>query len=130
MSGPADLRIPIVEEQAHVAKRMVEGERVSVRTEVHTREELVTGTLTVEALDVERRPVERAVSAAPPPREEGDATIISIVEERLVVSKQLYVVEEVIVRRIASQEPVSAPVTLRAMRAVVEHDPAPHQEID
>ena len=68
MSGPADLRIPIVEEQAHVARRAVETGRVRVRTEVDLHEELVTATLAVEALEVERRPVERAVPTAPPPR--------------------------------------------------------------
>lgn len=128
MTEPADLHILIVEEQAHVAKRAVAKERVRVRTEIDTREELVTDTVIVEALDIERRPVERLVPAPPPPRQEGDATIISIVEERLVVTKHLYVVEEVIVRRVASQEPVCAPVTLRAMRAVVERDFAPQQE--
>lgn len=128
MTAPADVRIPIVEEQAHVAKRIVETEHVRVRTIVDTHEALVTDTLTVEALEVERRQVERPVPAAPAPRQEGDATVISIVEERLVITRQLYVIEEVVVRRIATQEPVSAPVTLRTMRAVVERDPAPHQE--
>ena len=38
------------------------------------------------------------MDAVPPVRQEGDVTIISIVEERAVVTKQLFVVEEVVVR--------------------------------
>lgn len=128
MTDTADLRIPIVEEQAHVAKREIDTERVRVRTVVDTREELLTNTLAIEALEVERRPVDRAVDAAPAPRQEGDATIISLVEERLIVTKQLFVVEEVLVRRVATREPVSAAVTLRATRALVERDVVHPQE--
>ena len=51
-----------------------------------------------------------------------------LVEERLVVTRQLFGIEEVIVRRVASHEPVSVPVTLRTMRAVVERDPVQQQE--
>lgn len=127
VNGPAD-RLPIVEEQAHVTKRQVATEHVRVRTVVDTHEHLLTDTLAVEALEVERRPVERAVSDAPAPRQEGDATIISLVEERLIVTRQLYVVEEVVVRRIASHEPVSVPLTLRATHAVVERKPVAQQE--
>lgn len=128
MNDTTGLRMPIVAEEVHVARRSVETERVRVRTVVDTREQLVTDTRAVEAIEVERRPVERAVTEAPPPRQEGDATVISLVEERLVVTRQLYVVEEVIVRRVASSEPISVPVTLRTMRAVVERDPLHQQE--
>ena len=128
MSDASDLHIPIVAEEAHVGKRMVETERVRVRTVVDAHEHLFSDTLSIEALEIHRRPVERAVAVAPPPREEGDATVISLVEERLVVTRQLYVVEELVVRRVATQQPVSAPVTLRTMRAVVERTPVQEQE--
>lgn len=129
LSDPADVRIPIVEEKAHLSKRNIETERVRVRTIVDTHDALVSDTLAIEAIEIERRPADRPVPAAPPPRQQGDETIISVVEERLVVTKQLYVVEEVVVRRSATQQSVSAPVTLRAMRAVVEREPVTHQSI-
>ncbi len=128
MSDRRDQRIPIVEERPVVAKREVPVERVRVRTAVDTREALVEGNLQLEALEVERRPAERPVDAVPPPREEGDATIISIVEERAVVTKQLFVVEELVIRRRATAEPFSVPVTLRRTRAEVERVAVPQSQ--
>ncbi len=49
-----------------------------------------------------------------------DVTIISIVEERLIVERQLVVVEEIRLHRHATTESVEVPVTLRKQRAVVE----------
>ena len=129
MNDGADLRIPIVEEEAVVSKRAVPVERVRVQTAVETRDTIVADELRTEALEIERRPVERPVAAPPPVREEGDATIISIVEERAVVTKQLFVVEELVVRRRAAAEPFSIPVTLRRTTAHVERQPiSPQQE--
>lgn len=121
-----ELRIPIVEEQLHVAKRTVERERVRVRTVLDTRDVLVNDTLDVEALEIERRAADRPVDAAPAPREEGGDLVISIVEERLV--KQLFVVEEVVVRRVTTPEPITATVPLRRMRAVIERDDLTRQQ--
>ena len=73
--------IQLVEETAHITKRTVETGRVRVRTVVETREETIREDMAREVLSVERRAVERQVSEAPLPREEGDVTIISIVEE-------------------------------------------------
>ena len=72
------------------------------------------------ALRVERVAVERQVATAPPPRVEGDTTIISLVEERLVVEKRLFVVEELRVTLDRTCEQVIIPVMLRATRATVE----------
>ncbi len=45
-------------------------------------------------------PVGRVVDEAPAARAEGDTTIIPVVEERLVVVKQLFLVEEIHVRHV------------------------------
>lgn len=129
-SDREELRIPIVEERPVVDKRAVPVERVRVRTGVDTRREIVSDELTTEALEIERRPVERAVDAVPPVREEGDATVISIVEERAVVTKQLFVVEELVVRRRATAERFDVPVTLRRMTAQVDREAVSVQQED
>ena len=128
MSDDVEYRIPIVEEQVHVAKRTVERERVRVRTAVDSRDVLVNDSLDVEALEIERRVVDRAVDAAPSPREENGNLIIPIVEERLV--KQLFVVEEIVVRRVTTAEPITATVPLRRMRAVIERNDLIDQQED
>ena len=76
-------------------------------------------------LHVERIPVDRLVTEAPPPRQEGDTLIVSIVEERLVVEKRLYVIEEVRITRTSTTEQIAIPETVRVMHAAVErNDPS------
>ena len=115
-------RVSIVEEQLQVDKRLVETDRVRVRTV--TDERMVTLESQVErgVLDVERIAVDREVDVAPPPREDGDVLVISIVEERAEIVTRLFVVEELRIRRLSVTEAVTLPATLRTMRAVVERD--------
>lgn len=123
---PADkqttARLPVVEEQASIEKRPVQSGHVRVRTHVEEHQQVLREVLLGEALDVTHVPVEREVEAPPPPRQEGEVTIVSLVEERAVVTRKLFVVEELHIRRSTRLEEVSVPVTLRAMRAVVEED--------
>ena len=116
-------RVPIVEERIVVDKVAAISDRVRVRTTVETREVMVEDVLQRGQLDIERATVNREVDRVPPPREEGDITIISIVEERLL--KRMFVVEEIRVRQTTTSEAVSLPTTVRAMRATIEHPEEP-----
>lgn len=116
--------ITLVEERATLSKRVVETGVVRVRTETETVEHVETADLGVETVQVERRPVNAWVDAMPPLREEGDVTILPVVEERLVVEKRLFVTEEIHIRRVRSTEKVELPVTLRRQIAVVERLPS------
>ena len=118
----SELRVPVVEEQLTVARREVDTDRVRVRTVTDTDEVLVEEMLRIGQVDVTRLPVDRQVDVAPEPYRNGDTLIISIVEERLVVEKRLFVVEEVHVTGSSREEAVAIPVSLRRMRAVVERD--------
>jgi stress response protein YsnF len=51
---------------------------------------------------------------------EGDLTIIPVVEERLVVTRELYLREEVHVRRIRRQESVEIPAETRRQTVRIE----------
>ena len=130
MSDPDEpvLWVPLIAEEATIDKREVVADRVRVSTATDFREELAVEELERSVLRVERIAVERQVEAPPPPREEGDTTVISLVEERLVVEKRLFVVEEVRVTLDRTREAVAIPVTLRATRAVIEHPTAPSTE--
>ena len=119
-SDPAELRLPVMEEQVTIERRAVETDRVRVRTVVDVDEVLVEESVRTGSLTVERLTVDRAVAGAPAPRQDGDTTIFSIVEERLVVEKRLFVVEEVRVTRSSRDDAVTTPVSLRRMRAVIE----------
>jgi uncharacterized protein (TIGR02271 family) len=114
--------IPVVEERARIEKRVVESGRVRVRTHVEEREQLLRETLEHEEVSVERVPIDREVTEAPLIREEGDVTIVPVVEEILVVERRLRLKEELHIRKVRRTEEVEVPVTVRSTQATVERD--------
>ena len=119
---PDELRILIVEEQLSVGRKRTETDRVRVRTVVDTEDVIVEDLLRVGRLDVTRVAVDREVAQAPEPYRDGDTLVIPVVEERLVIEKRLFVVEELRVTSSSQDEAVSIPMSLRRTRAVVERD--------
>lgn len=113
--------IPLFEEQLHVRKADVVTDEVRVTTSVEERAVLIGEDVERGDLHVERIAVERAVAEAPAPRQDGDTLIVSIVEERVVVEKRLFVIEELHITRTTTTERVTIPETVRTMRATVEH---------
>ncbi len=113
-------RLQVVEEHLHVDTRLVETDRVRVRTLVDERDVTLEGTVQRGRLDVERIPLNKEVATAPASREEGDILVVSVVEERAEIVTRLFVVEELRIRRTSVTEAVALPATVRTMRAVVE----------
>jgi uncharacterized protein (TIGR02271 family) len=112
--------IPLVEETMRVDKRETVSGKVRVRTEVDSVEQVVRETLTDETVAVTRVPVNQRIEQIPEVRTENGVTILPIIEERLVVEKQLFLKEELHIRRDVKTETVEVPVTLRSERAIVE----------
>lgn len=119
-----EVRIPVVEEKLSVWKQVHETGRVRVTQHVKEEEKMMQAALQHEEVDIQRVPVNRAVEAWPEVREEGDVTIIPVVEERLVVQKQLVVTEEIRLTRRRRTERVSQQHLLRRTEPIVEHLPA------
>ena len=115
--------VPLVEEKLDVHRREITTDHVRVQTFTEQQDVLVQTTVELGRLAVERVRVEREVAEAPPPRQEGDVLIVSLVEERPVVMTQLFVVEELHISRGTFQQAVSTPATLRKTRATVERVP-------
>ena len=117
---PDDIRLPIIEEEAHVLKRATDVEHVTVRTMPEQEDVVVRDEVRREHVEIRRVAIEREVERAPAIREENGVTIIPVLEERLVVEKRLFLVEEVHVVRTAQAETVELPTTLRRTRVDVE----------
>jgi stress response protein YsnF len=105
--------IPVVEERAVVLKRKKLTGGVRVRTIVHEDEEVINKPLTTEEIEVERVPLDRWVKAPVPVRQEGETTIITLLEEVTVVEKRLRATEEVRITRRRTTRQTSQHVTLR-----------------
>ena len=127
---PDELRIPIIEEEARVIRRATEIEHVTVHIGAEEEQVLLREELRHEQVEVVRVPVGREVAEAPPVRTEGDLTIVPVLEERLVVEKRLFLVEELHLRRTVVTENVELPTTLRRTRVDVERQTPSEGEND
>jgi uncharacterized protein (TIGR02271 family) len=109
------LTIPIIEERAVLLSKPRAKATVRVQKVVHEREAWVEAPLRADELHIERALLDPPlpVEAPPPVRQEGDTTVIPILEERLVVEKRLVVREELRVRRVARTQLVHDRVSLR-----------------
>jgi uncharacterized protein (TIGR02271 family) len=112
--------IPVVEERAVVVKQKKLTGGLRVRTIVHEDEEVIDEPLTAEEVEVERVPLDRWVDAAIPVRQEGLTTIITLLEEVVVVDKRLRAIEEVRITKRRTTRQASQRVTLRREEAMVE----------
>ncbi len=111
--------IPLAEERIEIGKREVERGRVVVRTRIEEREELAEAALQQEDVIVERVPCGVPVEAPPPVREEDGVLIVPVLEERLVVTTELVLKEEIRITKRSRTEVVREPVRLRSERAEV-----------
>ncbi len=111
--------LPLHKEEIAISRRRVETANVQVSTVTHNREAQVDEELTHERVEVERVPINRDVETVPPVREDGDTTIIPVVEEVVVVQRRLVLKEEVHVRRVRMTTRHQETVTLREQEAVI-----------
>jgi uncharacterized protein (TIGR02271 family) len=112
--------IPLIEEKVLVTKQEVETGRLRVQVSVNERQENIPVDLSHDEVEIERVPVNKAVTQLPSVRLEGSTTVIPVVEEVVVVEKRLMVVEEIHVRRKTTQETKQIPVTIRSEQASIE----------
>jgi uncharacterized protein (TIGR02271 family) len=121
--SPTQMTFPVMEEELHVDKRTVEtGRGVRIHKTVSQREQVIEQPLMRDELLVEHVAVGRVIADETPPkmRYEGDTLIVPVLEEVLVVQKQLMLKEEVHIRR--QQRSIVNPqsVTLRSEQVTVE----------
>jgi uncharacterized protein (TIGR02271 family) len=115
------LVIPVVEERLEVSRERVETGRVRISKSVEAREVVVDDPLKRESVRVEHVPINQVVTGAVPQvREEGDVTVIPILEERVVTRTELVLVEEVRIHRDHSEYHDPQRLTLRKEVVAVE----------
>ena len=121
-------RVPVVEETVTVDKRRNVTSTVRARTVTHENLVTVDEPMLSEQVDIERVPIDRFVDAPLPVRQEGETTIIPIVEEVVVVEKRLKLVEEVRLtkRQTIKHEPQT--IATRRQEVIVDRLPAPEKD--
>ena len=115
-------RIPVVEEHVRVEKKVIERGVVRIDATIKERVETIHESLTHEEIDISHVAMNVEIDATPDVRQEGDVVIIPVVEERMVVTKRLILLEEVHVRRRTVSRCASIPVTLRSTDIAVQRE--------
>jgi uncharacterized protein (TIGR02271 family) len=112
--------VPVLVEELDAQKRLVETGKVRITKVVRERETLVDEPLFHDKVAITRVPMQRVVDGPVPVREENGTTIISIVEEVLVVEKRWMLREEIHIhkQRIETHQPQR--ITLRSEEVQVE----------
>ena len=118
-----ELVIPVLEESLTVGKQTVETGKVRLRKTVEEFGQAIDEPLLVRTYEVERVAVDRVVEARPPARQEGATTVYPVVEERLVLMKELVLREEVRVTQRETEVRDSRVVTLQREQVDVERTP-------
>jgi Uncharacterized protein conserved in bacteria len=122
------LVIPVVVEELEVQKQVVETGKVRLTKVVHERETLVDEPLWRENVTITRVPMERVVEGPVPVREEEGTTILSVVEEVLVVEKRWMLREEIHIRQERRETHQPQRITLRSEEVQIER--VPHADAD
>jgi uncharacterized protein (TIGR02271 family) len=121
------LRVPILAERlSAVARPVVLGELL-IHKRVDEAEESVRLAVQRDQVEVERRPVNRPLEAPVESRTEGDWLVIPVMEEVLVVRKQLMLTEEVRVRTRRVTEEREVREAVRRERVELEDSSTPPQ---
>jgi stress response protein YsnF len=117
------LVLPLVREELAVGVEQVDtGRGVRIHKGVTEQAHPVAHTLRRDSVDVKRVPVDRIVppSEVPGTRQEGNVTIIPVLEEVLVVEKRVRIKEELHITRTVHEHTVSDQVVLRSEDVTIE----------
>jgi len=115
--------IPIVEENLRVGKREVRRGRVKVRSYVIETPVTEQVNLRKETVEVERRPVNRALNAGEDPFRERTIEAEAVSEEA-VIAKEARVTGEVVVKKGVEQRTETVSDTVRSTEVEVDNDEA------
>jgi uncharacterized protein (TIGR02271 family) len=119
LADAQELVIPVTEEAITIQTRQRQSGVVEIRKTVHERTEVVDPPLHSEEVEVERVAINRIVEAPVPVRQEGDTTIIPLLEEVLVVEKRLLLREEVHIKKLRKEVHEPQEVLLREERVEI-----------
>jgi uncharacterized protein (TIGR02271 family) len=120
--------VPVLAEELEVQKRRVETGTVRLTKVVHEREVQVDEPLWREEVEVTRVPIQRVVDGPVPMREDNGTTILSVVEEVLVVEKRWMLREEIHIRRQRIETHQPQHIMLRSEEVQVERVPHAEEE--
>ena len=116
-------RIPLARERLKIDRRQVDVSRVIVKTTTETEPVVVDEPIEADDVTIERTPVGRFLDEPALPRYERDVLVIPIMEEVVVVTRRLRLVEEVRIKRRVITRRHQETVPVRRQRLEVTRRP-------
>ena len=118
----ASIAIPLAGEEIELGKRPVQQAVVRVQTRVREEERIIETRLLKDEITIERVEINQPIERPMESRYEGAVLVIPVIEEVLVVRKQLVLKEELRIAQRAVARPHTQSVTLRHEEATVERE--------
>ena len=112
-------RIPLQAEAVAISRQSVPGATVRVETVTKEREHEVVETVFKESVEIERFSIGREIAAPPEVTQNGDVTIIPVVEEVVIVTRKFFLKEEIHVKRVKIPVQHQETIVLRNQEAIV-----------
>ena len=119
-SEESQLTIPLVEEQLDVEKRVVELGYVQVRKKVEEFLAERTVSLRHQQVEVDRVTVDRVIPEMIEPYMDGDVYVVPVIEEEVIVTRQLRLREELRIRRTVGEHPETLQTPFRRERVDIQ----------
>lgn len=122
-SGQDPIKVPVVQEEALVEKRVIDtGRGVRIHKIVAEHPSQIDETLMHDEVQVSHVPIDRivALDQAPATRYEGDTLVVPVLEEVLVVERRLRIKEELRITRTRREERHLDTVMLRREQVSVQ----------
>ena len=117
-----EIRVPVMEEELTATVRQQEAGAVRIEKDVVTEEQTLDVPVTEERVRVERRVVDRPISAADADAFEETVIDVPLRSETVDVQKQARVAEEVVVSKEATQRTEQVTDTVRREEVIVDED--------
>ena len=121
-SDDAAITIPLATEEIELGKRPVQQAVVRIQTRVREEERVIETRLLKDEIKIERVEINQPIERPMQSRYEGEVLVIPVIEEVLVVRKQLVLKEELRITQRAVARPHTQAVTLRHEEATVERE--------
>src|ERR687898_103175 len=125
-----EIRVPVMEEELTATVRQQEAGAVRIEKDVVTEEQTLEVPVTEERVRVERRVVDRPVTAADAEAFEETVIEVPLRSETVDIQKQARVAEEVVVSKEATQRTERVADTVRREEVVVDEDTVDASLID
>jgi uncharacterized protein (TIGR02271 family) len=122
VAGDEEIRVPVMEEELTATVRQQEAGAVRIEKDVVTEEQTLNVPVTEERVRVERRVVDRPVSAADADAFEETVIDVPLTTETVDLQKQARVTGEVVVSKEAVERTEQVSGTVRREEVVVDED--------